>query len=60
MARTRFVPDTGLTVRMTTVHVPARRRSSSRSSSALMYAVDSPGCALLIGVVGIGVAFFQW
>jgi heat shock protein HtpX len=59
MARTRFLPDTGLTVRMTTVLFLLGGMFVA-IVVGLMFAVDSPGLSLLIGVGGIGVAFFQW
>ena len=59
MARTRFVPDTGLTVRMTTVMFLLGGLFVALIV-ALMFAVDSPGLSLLIGLVGIGIAWWQW
>ena len=59
MARTRFLPDTGLTVRMTTVLFLLGGMFVA-IVVGLMFAVQSPGLSLLIGVGGIGVAFFQW
>ena len=59
MARTRFLPDRGLTVRMTTV-LFLLGAVFVALVVGLMFAVDSPGLSLLIGVAGIGVAFFQW
>jgi heat shock protein HtpX len=59
MARTRFVPDTGLTVRMTTVMFLLGGIFVA-IVVGLMLVVRSPGLSLLIGVGGIGVAFFQW
>jgi heat shock protein HtpX len=59
MARTRFVPDTGLTVRMTTVMFLLGGLFVALVVG-LMLAVESPGLSILIGVAGIGVAFFQW
>jgi heat shock protein HtpX len=58
MARTRFVPDTGLTVRMTTVMF-LLGAALVAIVVGLMY-VAPPGWAVLIGLAGIGVAFFQW
>ena len=59
MARTRFVPDTGLTVRMTTVMFLL-----GALFVALVVGADvSPLPELrpsLIGLAGIGIAFFQW
>ncbi|MET0997109.1 MAG: zinc metalloprotease HtpX [Marmoricola sp.] len=57
MARTRFLPDTGLTVRMTTVMFLLGALFVALVV-ALMYAF--PSYALIIGLAGIGVAFFQW
>ncbi len=57
MARTRFLPDTGLTVRMTTVMFLLVGLFVALVV-ALMYAF--PGYALIIGLAGIGVAVFQW
>ncbi len=57
MARTRFVPDTGLTLRMTTVMFLLGGLFVALVVG-LMYAF--PGYAVLIGFAGIGVAFFQW
>lgn len=58
MARTRFVNDTGLTVRMTAVMFVLGALFVGLVVG-LMYAVP-PGLAVVVGVVGIGVAFFQW
>jgi heat shock protein HtpX len=57
MARTRFLPDTGLTVRMTAVMFLLGALFVALVV-ALMYAF--PSYALIIGLVAIGVAFFQW
>ena len=59
MARTRFLPDTGLTVRMTTVMFLLGGLFVA-VVVGLMYAVQSPGLSLLIGVAGLAIAFFQW
>jgi heat shock protein HtpX len=60
MPRTRFVPDTGLTVRMTTVMFLLGGLFVTLVV-ALMYVFgSSPGIVVLIGLAGIGVAFFQW
>jgi len=59
MARTRFIPDTGLTVRMTTVLFLLGGMFVA-IVVGLMFAVKSPGLSVLIGVAGIGIAFFQW
>jgi heat shock protein HtpX len=57
MARSRFIHDTGLTVRMTTVMFLLVALFVALVV-ALMYAF--PGYAVIIGLAGIGVAFFQW
>ncbi len=59
MARTRFIPDRGLTVRMTTVMFLLGALFVALVV-ALMFAVDNAALSILIGVAGIGVAFFQW
>ncbi len=57
MARTRFVPDSGLTLRMTTVMFLLGGLFVTLVVG-LMYAF--PSYAVLIGLAGIGVAVFQW
>ncbi len=57
MARTRFVPDTGLTVRMTTVMFLLGALFVALVVG-LMYAF--PGYAVIIAMIGVGIAFFQW
>ena len=59
MARTRFVSDTGLTVRMTTV-LFLLGGIFVAIVVGLMFVVQSPGLSFLIGVCGIAIAFFQW
>src|SRR6187431_34993 len=61
MARTRFVPDAGLTLRMTTVMFLLGGLFVG-IVVALMFWLggNNPGLALIIGLAGIGVAFFQW
>ena len=59
MARSRFVPDTGLTVRMSSVMFLLGGLFVALVVG-LMFAVQSPGLAVIIGFVGIGMAFFQW
>ncbi len=59
MSRTRFVPDTGLTVRMTTVMFLLGGLFVALVA-ALMSIANSGGLILLIGLGAIGVAFFQW
>ncbi|HET9997464.1 MAG TPA: zinc metalloprotease HtpX [Nocardioides sp.] len=57
MAHSRFIRDTGLTVRMTTVMF-LLGAAFVALVVVLMYAF--PQWALLIGLAGIGVAFYQW
>ncbi len=57
MAHSRFIRDTGLTVRMTTVMF-LLGAAFVAIVVALMYAF--PGYAVLIGLAGIGIAFYQW
>ncbi|MGI8522219.1 MAG: zinc metalloprotease HtpX [Nocardioides sp.] len=57
MARTRFVPDTGLTVRMTSVMFLLGGLFVALIV-ALMYAF--PRYWFLFGAIGIGIAFWQW
>jgi heat shock protein HtpX len=57
MARSRFIKDTGLTVRMTTVMFLLGALFVALVV-ALMYAV--PDYAVFIGLAGIGVAVWQW
>ncbi|MEO7351040.1 MAG: zinc metalloprotease HtpX [Marmoricola sp.] len=57
MARTRFVPDSGLTLRMTAVMFMLGALFVALVVG-LMYKFSS--YAAIIGVIGIGVAFFQW
>ena len=59
MARTRFIPDTGLTVRMTAVMFLLGALFVA-IVVALMFVFTSYALAILIGLAGIGVAFFQW
>ena len=62
MARTRFIPDTGLTVRMTAVMFLLGALFVA-IVVALMFFFSSDGnygIAVFIGLIGIGVAFFQW
>jgi heat shock protein HtpX len=58
MARTRFVPDTGLTVRMTSVMFLLGAIFVALVV-ALMFVLPS-GWAPIIGVIGIGIAWGQW
>src|SRR5689334_22180739 len=57
MARTRFAPDTGLTVRMTTVMFLLGGIFVA-FIVAMMFVFAN--WALLIGVAGIGIAWYQW
>jgi len=57
VAHSRFVKDTGLTVRMTTVMFLLGALFVALVV-ALMYAV--PDSAVIIGLAGIGVAVYQW
>jgi len=61
MASTRFLPDTGLTVRMTTVMFLLGALFVGLVV-AVMFVVSSSGATWwpLIGVAGIGVAVYQW
>lgn len=59
MARTRFLKDTGLTVRMTTVMFVLGALFVG-IVVALMFAVHSPGLAIVIGLVGLALAWGQW
>ena len=57
MAHSRFIRDTGLTVRMTTVMF-LLGAAFVALVVVLMYAF--PSYAILIGLAGIGIAFYQW
>jgi heat shock protein HtpX len=59
LARSRFRKDTGLTVRMTTVMFVLGALFVALVVT-LMYAVQSPGLAVLIGLVGLAFAWGQW
>lgn len=59
MARSRFVGDPGLTARMTLVMF-LLGAAFVALIVGLMYAFRGSGFAILIGLVGIGIAFFQW
>jgi heat shock protein HtpX len=59
MARSRFVPDAGLTARMTLVMFLLGAVFVALVVG-LMYIFRGSSLALLIGVAGIGVAFYQW
>ncbi|HEU4514996.1 MAG TPA: zinc metalloprotease HtpX [Nocardioidaceae bacterium] len=57
MARTRFIKDTGLTARMTLVMFLLGGLFVALVVG-LMYAL--PEYAYLIGIIGLGIAWFQW
>jgi heat shock protein HtpX len=59
MARSRFIGDPGLTARMTLVMF-LLGAAFVALIVGLMYAFRGSGFAILIGLVGIGIAFFQW
>jgi heat shock protein HtpX len=59
MARTRFVGDAGLTARMTLTMFLLGGLFVA-VIVGLMLAVRSPGLAMIIGFVGLGIAWFQW
>lgn len=59
MARSRFVPDTGLTARMTLVMFLLGGLFVALVVG-LMYAFRDTGVALLIGIAGLGIAWWQW
>jgi heat shock protein HtpX len=58
MARTRFVPDTGLTVRMTTVMFLLG--GLFVALIVVLMFVFPPQYTPLIGLIGLGIAFWQW
>jgi heat shock protein HtpX len=61
MARSRFVGDAGLTVRMTTVmFLLGALFVAFVVGLATVVGFQSPGLGILIGVAGIGVAIYQW
>jgi heat shock protein HtpX len=60
VAHSRFIKDTGLTARMTLVMFLLGALFVALVV-ALMFAFgDSPGTVVLIGLAGIGIAFYQW
>ncbi len=59
MARSRFIKDRGLTARMTLVMFLLGALFVALIVG-LMYAVSSPGLVLLIGIGGLGIAWYQW
>jgi heat shock protein HtpX len=60
MPRTRFIPDTGLTVRMTAVMFLLGGLFVTLVVALMFVFGSSPGIVVLIGLAGIGIAFFQW
>jgi heat shock protein HtpX len=58
MARTRFAPDTGLTVRMTSVMFLLGALFVALVVAVMF--VLPPGYAPLIGIIGLGIAWYQW
>ena len=58
MARSRFVPDTGLTVRMTTVLFLLG--GLFVALIVILMFVFPPRYTPIIGVIGLGIAFWQW
>ena len=62
MARTRFIPDRGLTARMTLVMflLGALFVALVVVLMAVFWGQGGPGIAVLIGLGGIGVAWYQW
>jgi heat shock protein HtpX len=59
MARTRFVGDAGLTARMTLVMFLLGAAFVGLVVGLMLW-VQSPVLAVVIGMVGIGIAFWQW
>ena len=62
MARSRFVPDAGLTVRMTTVLFVLGALFVGFIVT-LMYVVGASGYGAfvpIIGLAGVAIAFYQW
>src|SRR3954467_1445708 len=61
MARSRFVGDAGLTVRMTTVmFLLGALFVAFVVGLATVVGFQSPGLGILVGLAGIGVAVYQW
>jgi heat shock protein HtpX len=62
MARTRFVGDAGLTARMTLVMflLGALFVALVAVVMSLFWSRSGPGIGILIGVIGLGIAWFQW
>ena len=59
MANSRFIKDTGLTVRMTLTMFLLGGLFVALVVG-LMFVADSPGMSIIIGLAGIGIAFWQW
>jgi heat shock protein HtpX len=62
MARTRFVGDTGLTVRMTLVMflLGGLFVGLVVVVMSLFWSSMGPGIGVLVGLIGLGIAWFQW
>ena len=60
MARTRFVGDAGLTARMTLTMFLLGGLFVAVVVGAMLLVGDSPGLIVIIGLVGLGVVWFQW
>ncbi|CAI9419576.1 zinc metalloprotease HtpX [Nocardioides sp. T2.26MG-1] len=60
MARTRFVGDAGLTARMTLVMFLLGALFVGLIAILMGVFWSSPGIVVLIGVIGLGVVWFQW
>jgi heat shock protein HtpX len=60
MARTRFVGDAGLTARMTLVMFLLGGLFVAFIAVLIGVFGNSPGMIMLIGVIGLGVIWFQW
>ncbi len=58
MAHTRFIKDTGLTVRMTTTMFLLG--GLFVALIAVLMSLVQPGLAAVIGVIGLGIAWWQW
>ncbi len=60
MARTRFIKDTGLTARMTLVMFLLGGLLVGFVAVLIGIFGNSPGMIMLIGLIGLGVVWFQW
>ncbi len=60
MAHSRFIKDAGLTARMTLVMFLLGALFVALVVGMMYAFADSPGMVILIGLAGIGVAFYQW